>query len=71
MSIHENEQLTSRIRDAILSEMPKDQHGKSTGVMLMIKTLKAFCNFYHFSIGALSVAIVTPVVKLIAELEKI
>ena len=37
----------------------------------MIKTLKAFCNFYHYSVGDLSVAVIAPVVKLIAGLEKI
>ena len=35
----------------------------------IIKTLKAFCNFYHYSVGDLSVAIVTPVAKLIQYLQ--
>ena len=51
--------------------MPTDEEGRDIGITLMIKTLKAFCNFYHFSIGPLSVAIVTPVLKLIKDLENI
>jgi hypothetical protein len=36
----------------------------------MKNTLKAFCNFYHYSLGDLSVAIVAPVGQLITELER-
>ena len=62
---------TSKIRQTILSEMPMDARGRRIGVTLIIKTLKAFCNFYHYSIGDLSVAIVAPVLKLIRGLESI
>jgi len=65
------DELTTNIREAILSQMPTDDKGRKIGITLMIKTLKAFCNFYHFSIGPLSVAIVTPVLKLIKDLENI
>jgi len=65
------DKMTTSIREAILSQMPTDDGGRDIGITLMIKTLKAFCNFYHFSIGPLSVAIVTPVLKLIKDLESI
>jgi hypothetical protein len=51
--------------------MPRNQDGTTTGVTLIINTLKAFCNFYHYKMGDLSVAIVTPVKKLIDKLELI
>jgi hypothetical protein len=38
---------------------------------LVSNTLKAFLNYYHFSVGALSVAVVAPVVKLLAKLEEL
>eukprot|EP00978_Attheya_sp_CCMP212_P047424 scaffold421360_cov57-Attheya_sp.AAC.5 len=60
------DEAVQKLRKSVISEMPQQ-----TGVTLMIKTLKAFCNFYHFSIGDLSVAVVEPVMKLIVELEKI
>lgn len=62
---------SSRIRDAIIKELPFDESGTSGGIQYMIKTLKAFCNFYHYSVGDLSVAVIAPVVKLIAGLQKI
>lgn len=53
----------SRIRESILV------HTKNAGgYTLIINTLKAFCNFYYYSVGDLSVAVVAPVKKLIAEL---
>ena len=67
----EEPESTSGIRQTILEEMPRNQDGTTTGVTLIINTLKAFCNFYHYSLGDLSVAIVTPVKKLIDELEQI
>ena len=42
---------------------------EATKVLFMKNTLKAFCNLYHFSAGALSLAIVAPVRKLLSELE--
>lgn len=71
--VEEDEDFTERIRTVVLEEMPHDKGGKSVGVALIINTLKAFCNFYHFSLGELSLAIVGPVKKLIdhlAELKK-
>ena len=64
------DELTSTIRRAILSEMPTDGKGCEIGVTLMINTLKAFCNLYNYSLGPLGVATVTPVLKLIKDLEK-
>ena len=58
------------IRDIILKELPNDEDGKSGGIQFIIKALKAFCNFYHYSVGDLSVAVIAPVIKLIAGLEK-
>lgn len=58
------------IRNIILRELPSDKAGNSGGIQFMIKMLKAFCNFYHYSVGDLSVAVIAPVVKLISGLEK-
>jgi hypothetical protein len=69
--VSDEPESTTGIRQTILEEMPRNQDGTTTGVTLIINTLKAFCNFYHYSLGALSVAIVTPVKKLIDELEQI
>ena len=65
-SSSEEETGTTTCRDLILAELPGDQvDSKLTYVK---NTLKAFCNFYHFSIGDLSVAVVDPVRKLMAQL---
>jgi hypothetical protein len=40
------------------------------GFKLIINTLKSFCNFYYYSVGDLSVAVVAPVKKLIVDLEE-
>ncbi|KAL3763869.1 hypothetical protein ACHAW5_000415 [Stephanodiscus triporus] len=58
------------IRDTILKELPIDNTGNSGGIYFIIKALKAFCNFYHYSVGDLSVAVIAPVIKLISGLEK-
>jgi len=65
------EELTLDLRNVILSEMPPDQNGNGTRATLMIKSLKAFCNYYRYTIGELSVAIVPSVMRLISELETI
>ena len=65
------DETTSAIRRLILEEMPSDKNGKPTGVALIINTLKAFCNFYHFSLGELSMAIVEPVKQLIYQMSDI
>lgn len=62
---------SASIRDAVIKELPIDDSGASGGIQYMIKTLKAFCNFYHYSVGDLSVAVIAPVVKLIAGLQKL
>jgi hypothetical protein len=54
------------VRQTILSKLPGDNAGDK--VTFVQNTLTAFCNFYHYSIGDLSVAVVAPVKKLIAEL---
>ena len=54
------------IRQSILLQMKN-----AGGYTLIINTLKAFCNFYYYSVGDLSVAVVAPVKKLISELERI
>ena len=63
--------LDKKICQEIMAEMPIDDDGKSRGVALIVNTLKAFCNFYRYSIGELSVAVIDPVLKLISKLEKI
>jgi len=63
--------LSAHVRTNILSKMPSDEDTEVIGVTFMIKTLKAFLNFYHYSIGDLSVAVVEPVLKLISELKKL
>jgi len=54
-------------RKTILAEMPQEVDP----IKFMINTLKAFCNFYHYSVGSLSIAIVTPVKLLIDILKDI
>jgi hypothetical protein len=67
--ISEEPESTNTIRNLILEQMPRNEG--STGVTMIINTLKAFCNFYYCSLGDLSVAIVTPVKKLIEELDNL
>jgi hypothetical protein len=53
----------------ILAELPgSDRDAK---MAYLKNTLKAFCNFYQYSIGGLSVAIVAPVKRLIQRIESI
>lgn len=59
------------ILETVMNEMPKDTNGKCQGMKLIVNTLKAFCNYYRYSLGDLSVAVVTPVLNLISKLEKI
>jgi hypothetical protein len=61
--------VTDGIRDLVLAQVPGDD--SDTSITFMKNTLKAFCNFYHYSIGDLSVAVVAPVKKLIEQLEVI
>lgn len=60
---------TSKIRDLVLAELPGDNGDAS--LTFVKNSLKAFCNFYHYSVGDLSVAVVAPVKKLIEQLEAI
>jgi hypothetical protein len=66
-SIFEDEQFSAKIRKLILEELQVNQDGG--GLQLIKNTLKAFCNFYHCSLGDLSIAIVAPVSRIIAEIE--
>ena len=58
------------IRDVILSKVPTVE-GSTRKVDFVVKTLKAFLNFYHLSIGAISAAVISPMLKLITDLEQI
>jgi hypothetical protein len=60
--------ITSKARRLILENIPRNDEGK---LVLAINTLKAFCNFYRYSIGELSVAVIDPVLKLVTMLENI
>ncbi|KAL3939198.1 MAG: hypothetical protein SGBAC_006035 [Bacillariaceae sp.] len=70
-SVSEEPELTNTIRRLIVDQMPKGKDGVSKGAIMIVNTLKAFCNFYQLSLGDLSVAIVAPVKKLIQELQTI
>lgn len=74
-NLSEEPETTNRIRELILDQMSttrKDRSSKSGGgLTLIINTLKAFCNFYHFSLGELSVAVIAPVKKLIDQLAEL
>ena len=61
--------VMKRIKNTILAEIPENSEGGK--LILVINTLKAFCNFYRYSIGDLSVAVIAPVLKLISGLEKL
>ncbi|KAG7366777.1 hypothetical protein IV203_029447 [Nitzschia inconspicua] len=62
---------TIAVRKLIVEEMPESIDGEQPGISMIINTLKAFCNFYHLSLGELSLAVVAPVKKLILELEEV
>jgi hypothetical protein len=49
------------IRQSILLQMPG-------GYTLIENTLRSFCNFYYYTVGDLSVAVVAPVKKLLEDL---
>ena len=67
----EDDQLRFHIQERVLQQLP-EANGKNRGGIVMVKnTLRAFCNFYHYSLGALSVAVVAPVKKLINQLDSI
>ncbi|KAL7536695.1 hypothetical protein ACHAXR_007342 [Thalassiosira sp. AJA248-18] len=71
LMIDEDVFVSKNIRDSVIAELPIGSDGNSGGIQFMIKALKAFCNFYHYSVGDISVAVIAPVVKLITGLEKI
>jgi hypothetical protein len=56
-------------RDLILAELPGDS--VESKLSFVKNTLTAFCNFYHYSVGDLSIAVVKPIKKLIAQMEAI
>ena len=59
------------VRNLIKKQMPLNVDGSSSGLSLIVNTLKAYCNYYHMSMGQMSFAVVSPVKKLIDELEEI
>jgi hypothetical protein len=59
------------VRNLIKKQMPLNSDGSSSGLSLVVNTLKAYCNYYHMSMGEMSVAVVSPVRKLINDLEEI
>lgn len=71
LGVHKNatfceSDTTSKIRSIIFGSIPKHENL----LLLMINTLKAFCNYYRYSVGDLSVAVITPVLHLITGLER-
>jgi hypothetical protein len=62
-----DEELADKIRFVILEELPGDD--RDAKLAFVKNTLKAFCNFYHFSVGGLSVAVIAPIKELIKKLE--
>jgi hypothetical protein len=65
-------QVSAKTSDQIQLDIFAELPGETEAAKLLFikNTLKAFCNLYHFSVGALSVAIVAPVKKLLVDLEK-
>jgi hypothetical protein len=59
------------IQTLIKDQMPPNKDGSSSGLTLIVNTLKAYCNYYHISMGQVSFAIIAPVKKLIDELDDI
>mmetsp|Transcript_757 Transcript_757/g.804 ORF Transcript_757/g.804 Transcript_757/m.804 type:complete len:305 (-) Transcript_757:221-1135(-) len=59
------------IQNLIKDQMPLNKDKSSSGLTLIVNTLKAYCNYYHISMGQVSFAIVAPVKKLIEELENV
>jgi len=55
------------VREMILFRLPGPDTGAKT--IFVVNTLKAFCNFYHMTVGDLSVPVVAPVKKLMEQLE--
>lgn len=55
------------LRDIVLAHVPGS--GDRERIGFIMNALKAFCNFYHYSVGDLSVAVVAPVKQLIGKLE--
>ncbi|OEU22474.1 hypothetical protein FRACYDRAFT_267291 [Fragilariopsis cylindrus CCMP1102] len=59
------------IQTLIKDQMPPNKDGSSSDLTLIVNTLKAYCNYYHISMGQVSFAIIAPVKKLIEELDDI
>ena len=58
-------------RNIIFGRLPMDVRLTGQGqINFIIKTLTAFCNYYHYSIGDLSAAVIGPVKLLLSELEE-
>jgi hypothetical protein len=59
----------SSISNSILIHLPGSDN--SSKIQYIRSTLVAFCNFYHYSLGELSVAVVAPVKVIISRLDNI
>ena len=66
-----DQQIQELSRKRILQELPVGGDERRNGVSFVKNTLRAFCNFYHYSVGAMSVAIIAPVKELIDRLDEI
>jgi len=62
---------SKNVRNLIMKQMPLNSDGSSSGLSFVVNTLKAYCNYYHMSMGHMSVAVVAPVKQLIVELEEV
>jgi hypothetical protein len=60
---------TRQLRDIIMANLPGS--GMSDKIAFLKNSLKAFCNLYHYKIGDLAVAVVTPVKNLMLQLDAI
>ena len=59
--------VPNSVQRIILEGLPAQNNPSK--ILFMMNTLKAFCNFYRYSVGDLSVAVVAPVKQLIGKLE--
>lgn len=69
VAISESEQSSKASFVEQMSKIPGD--GLKEKISFIKNVLRAFCNFYHFSVGDLAVAIITPVKKIMMKLDQI
>jgi len=67
----DDSECSSVIRKLVEEEMPFDPERNSSPLALVMNTMKAYCNYYHMSMGQMSFAVVAPVKKLINDLEEV